>query len=289
MLGFSVLTKPNAQFLFILGMGVLVWGVFNRYRGSFKEAMSRVLLFVISFLLVLSPWLLRNYAVFGSFSVSNTGFRNVYTDLAVSVLNFETGRPYAEIEDEITNEFARKYGVQNLEENPALGKDLLKEGLKIMVERPWAVLGTLFITWNSFFTQDLYLYFMERFDLVRDFKIDFSPSLVLVREGPLKLLSLVWERTGGYLLIPIVGRLFWVAVNFLWVAGLILAIRQGGSAKITAVFLAVIILYYVLTSTVAGFSDQGRHRFPASLPMFILASYAFFELVGKLKTINYRF
>lgn len=287
LLGLSVLTKPNAQFLFILGGLVIFFYVLRSYS---RFILASGVGFILAFLLVISPWVIRNHKEFGILSISSTGLRNIYTDFAVSVLNFETGRPYHEIENELTEEFKAKYKITaDLEENPAYGKALLKEGLGVILEHPRATAGALLVTWNSFFTQDLYLYFLERFQIIRDFKIDFSPSLVFIKEGPWALLGLAWERTGGYLLIPVLGRLFWVFMNFLWIAGLVAAIRQGGKTRTVAIVFTVLILYYAFTSTVAGFSDHGRHRYPASPFMFILASLGLCSLLDYLrKGLGYR-
>lgn len=273
-LGLSTLAKPNAQLLGILGFIFLItWFILSQKHA--RNSLVPGLLFLVSFLVVLSPWLVRNTIQFGTPMVSATGLRNLYTDFAVSVISFDTGKSYGEVEEELERDFAIRYGVASSEvgNNPLLGTTLAKEGLKITLARPRASLSVLAITLETFFTQDLYAYYSQKFYLTAPATFDFSPSVTLFKEGPWILAQKVWQFAGISAIIPLAGRLLWVFLT-LWAAyGTYLALRRGGQERVLAFSFAAIILYYAATSAVAAFSDQGRHRYPADAFIFILASY----------------
>lgn len=311
-LGLSTLTKPNAQFLFILGLLFLF--LFSLGRSVWKKARSspalcsrtegegflcewqragrgnRALLttsvFVAAFFFVLSPWLIRNTLQFGTPSVSSTGLRNLYTDFAVSVVSYDTGKPYGEVEEELKTSFAKQHGISaaQIGSDPSMGGALAREGLEIMFAHPRATLSVLTITLETFFTQDLYAYFAQKFHLIPAMTFDFSPSLVLLKEGPLTLASKVWELLGARAVIPLIGRLVWILITLFAVGGTYAAIKSKGRERAVAIFMVILIFYYAATSAVAAFSDQGRHRYPADAFLFLLASYGMISFLSSRRS-----
>ncbi len=273
-LALAALTRPEPYYLFPVAMLFLLLAALFK-----KLSWQTVLIFPLIFIAVMSPWLTRNYAEFGSLSGTTTGARNIYTDLAVSVETYRTGRPYHLVEEELKLSLAQRLGVdpKDISENPALGPVLAKEGFRIMLEHPRATAATLAITANSFFTQDLYTTYLRYFKVIPHFPIDFSPSVLLLREGPLELASRVWSTMGLLAVIPVLGRAFWIALTLLWIAGAIFALRNVGRERFVSLVLAAIILIYAGGSLAAGFSDQGRHRYPINAFIFVLASYAILE------------
>lgn len=289
-LGLSVLIRPNAQFLIILGFLFLL-GYGYRHRNGILNSRSfwKIgVVFALSYLIILSPWLARNYITFSSFNISATGLRNVYTSFPPSVLSLKTGESIGEIQDKLIADFAAKRGIMpdDIHKNPSHGKELAQEGFKIIVRNPAESIKVALIALNAFFTQDLYTDYLQRFNLLPRFQIDFSPSVVLVKEGPLKLAKLVIERAGFYAAIPLTGRIFWILINIFWIVGAIRAYNKGGQARVAGILMALLILYYASTSIIGGFADHGRFRYPASSFMFILASYALFFAVQSRESPN---
>jgi len=286
-LGVSTLIRPQAQFLFIPAfLFLLSLGLFKIFKKSdARQIFAGSAIFILIFFAVLSPWLIRNYYHFGSFSISTTGLRNLYTAIVPAIYSLEFKKEFGEAQEDAYQNFLQRYGSspQEIQENPALGKTLAKEGIRVMLEYPKRTAQVLLIALNAFFTQDLYTDYLQRFKLLPRFQIDFSPSVILLTEGPLALAQVVWERLGPYSLIPMVGRLLWVIINIFWITGAITAIKAGGKIRMTALIFTAIILYYAATSSVAGFADHGRFRYPASPLMFILASYGFYSLLKKVR------
>lgn len=234
-----------------------------------------VALFAAVFLLVLAPWLARNYSTFGTLSVSTTGPRNIYSDYAVAVRSLKTGIGFGELRSQMYDELAQKYGVspKEIREDPAFGGIAAREGLKIIAEHPAESGKVLAVALWGFFTQDLYTFYLEHFRALPELKMDFSPLVVLFQKGPVELVKRIWDTLGAYAVVPLFSRAFWVMLDIFSLAGLILAIRNGSSARLTALLMLAVILYYAATSAVGAFSDQGRLRYPVNSLIFILASY----------------
>lgn len=274
-LGLSTLTRPHGQFLFYLAafffLALAVRALF--IKKNFRSYYAPLTAFVLLFMLTMSPWLIRNYSQFGSFNISTTGLRNVYSSFATSIIALNTGRPHGEVQEELHQQFATKYGVQtrDISENPALGKTLAKEGLLIMRQYPLDTLKLIAIDANAFFTQDLYTTYLREYDVIPRFVMDFSPSVVLISDGPFVLAERIWDKLGALSIIPILGRSLWVALTLLAIGGFFITFKQRRTRAV-ALFLLLIILTYAATSMAAGFSDYGRHRFPANSFIFLLAA-----------------
>lgn len=249
----------------------------TKYRGNRVV----IIAFVATFLLTVSPWIIRNYYHFGTFSISTTGLRNIYSDYAVAVKSVKTGVPFGEMRTQMYKELAEKYGVTSKEirEDPALGDTVAGEGFRIIFSHPKESIQVLASALVAFFTQDLYTFYLQHFRVIPEFRIDFSPSVVLVREGPFSLANRIWESLGMKAFLPVLGRIIWVAFSILWILGAIFLIRQKGQQRIFALIMAVVIFYYALTSAVGAFSDQGRLRYPVNSLIFVLASVGFFSLM----------
>ena len=286
-LGLSTLTRPHAQLLFlpatILLLGIWGWKKFKLKTEKDLFLLKGAGVFAVTFFLVLSPWLMRNWYQFNTFSVATTGARNFYTSLGTSVISFEKNLSYEDAQTYLDEEFRKKYNTdpKEIRENPAWGPHLAKDGIALMFDYPASTVKVLAITLNSFFTQDLYLTYTKYYGLMQPIPFGFSPSVVLVKEGPIALAKLVFGKFGLYSIIPLLGRALWIALTIFWVLGVWKAFRAGGKTRFFGVMFFLIILYYASGSLLAGFSDHGRHRYPANPFIFLLAGYG---LASFLKT-----
>ena len=269
-LGLASLTRPEPQYLFLLAVIALLFLALIK-----KLPLRAVLLFPILFLAIFSPWLVRNVIQFGTPLAATTGVRNIFSSLGTSVITYKTGRPYGEVQDELQQALAQKYGLEEKEitENPAIGPILTAEGFRILRENPKETAITLVITANSFFTQDLYTTYLRQFNIIQKFAMDFSPSVVLIKEGPIELSRKIWNSIGGLFIIPIFGRLLWIVLTIFSICGAVFSVRKHGRERVVGIVLASLILIYAGGSLVAGFSDHGRHRYPVNPFIFILAMY----------------
>ena len=283
-LGLSTLTRPHGQFLFILGtISLVVWALYRTLKSiPARSIISAALIFMAAFMLVVSPWIIRNYYRFGTISIASTGLRNLYSDFATSVLTIHSERSgnFGDIRRGLYQELADKHGItrEQLRKNPELGKIAAREAVMIIARYPKDAVQVVVIALGAFFTQDLYTYYLEKFEIIPHFSLDFSPSVVLLKHGPKMLVEMIYNKLGWYALIPLMARIFWVGMflGALW--GLWRAIKESGNARATALILAVVVGYYALVSLVGGFADQGRLRYPVSSLLFMLASFGWFNL-----------
>ncbi len=282
LLGLAVLTRPHAKFLplFILLIFICTF-IWNRNRKILLPA----LLFFSIFLVIVSPWALRNYNHFGTFSLSTTGLRNVYTDLAVSVLEYKTSRPYSEVESELEWTFANERGIttEEIQSNPMYARELAYAGFKILWENKKEFIVVLLINSSAFFTQDLYFYFAGHYQFVKDSILGFSPSLVLANEGPIFLIQKVWKEAGLTLFISLFGRAIWVSVFSAAIWGIYRGFKNRDVSKNALMAFIILIGYYWATSLVSGFSAYGFHRYPINVFLFLLASYGGFHMYEPLR------
>jgi 4-amino-4-deoxy-L-arabinose transferase-like glycosyltransferase len=277
-LSLSVLTRPHGQFLLILGSGLLLLIALIKKESS-KKMLVGLATFVFFFMITMSPWLIRNYLAFGTTSVSTTGLRNIYTSIVPAITSMRDNIPFETAQEIAYEKFEEKYGYnrKDIIERPELGKILAKEGFTEIKENKKITAQVFLIAFNAFFTQDLYYSYGVRFGLIPRFSIDFSPSVVLLKEGPVVLFNKIKDSVGFYGLIPFSGRLFWIFVNILALIGFAYGVKNKDTRFMT-IFFAILILYYAGTSSIAAFSDHGRFRFPATGFMYILAGFGLFKL-----------
>ncbi|MDP3957979.1 MAG: glycosyltransferase family 39 protein, partial [bacterium] len=93
-LGVATLVKPTAQYLPVLLVPFLLWHL--RHAFTVRKKLVHAALFAVIFLLVLSPWLYRNYRVFGVIGMTAQPAYNLYVYLVPSVLALERGGSFAE-------------------------------------------------------------------------------------------------------------------------------------------------------------------------------------------------
>lgn len=281
LLGLAALTRPHAKFLPLL---VLLFFLCAFIWNRNKKILLSASLFLAVFLVVVSPWAVRNYSHFGTPSLSSTGLRNVYTDFAVSLLEYKTGKSYSEVESELESAFASKKGIttSEIQSNPLYARELAYEGLKIVWENKAGGIIVLLINSFAFLTQDLYFYFAGHYQFIKDVILGFSPSLVLVQEGPLPLIKKVWQEAGPSLFISFVGRGVWVSIFLAAVWGVYRAFKNRDVPKYAIFVLLALIGYYWATSMVSGFSAYGFHRYPVNAFLFLLASYGGFHIYGAI-------
>lgn len=282
-LALSTLTRPHGQFLFIAAFMFLSIRVLYLFFKKRRFSFFPLLIFAFVFLATLSPWLARNYYHFHTVSVATTGLRNIYSDFAASVVTLHERGQFGEVRQRLYEDIAKKYkvSVQEIREDPQWGRAVAGEGLRIIATHPKETGEVLAIALGAFFTQDLYTFYLEHFRLIPPLSFDFSPSVVLMKEGPMVLARLIWQKLGLLAFIPVLSRFFWVVLTVSWVAGAVWAGKAGGRKRTVALLAISVIFYYALTSSIGAFSDQGRLRYPVNPFIFIFASFGFYQLILK--------
>ncbi len=101
--GLAALTRPISQFIPVVFAAVL----FYTYRHRLKYAVKYVFLFVLVFLTVLTPWMLRNYLAHGRFFLSISGPYNLLMLSTASMEAAEQDKPVTLVQKELLEETGR--------------------------------------------------------------------------------------------------------------------------------------------------------------------------------------
>jgi 4-amino-4-deoxy-L-arabinose transferase-like glycosyltransferase len=271
-LGLATMTRPTAEYLPVLIIGILFWEA----RGHIsRTTLTHSILYGLVFLTVLSPWLYRNYTLFEEASLSPQVGVNLYANVVPSVLALENGTSYQQ-----EYEALQATGVSGPNETK-VGEDqgYTQTALSILFEHPKALAVLAFNTELAFFTHD------GVFDVLRH--IGEKPDMLLGKPAVFLLFSDPSEFFGfiGYYLtkpavLILIMRIFWYLITIFFVAGAIRYIRREGITPFAAVALCSV-TYFALITLVLGFTINARYRLPVE---FLIIPFALYGLVY-LKTI----
>lgn len=266
LLGVSTLIRPIAQFLPIL-LIVFSFLYFKKEaegESIFKLFFKKSGVFVFGFILIVSPWAIRNYIHFGSMQISSVGSYNLLFYNASLYLHHKTG----ETEEVIYSRFKREldskdpYALRSLE-NSAKER---KMALDIIFADPIGYAKFHLIKIIPFFATD------GLRDIARTLKImtgslpDISGSIL---KGELDVLRQLISNTGLPFFLLLVGSSFWLLVCLLAVVGFALGLRSADLDKQQLVLLAAIILYFALLSSPVA---NARYRLPVDGILLLFAA-----------------
>jgi len=162
LLALATLTRPAAQFFFYLFVAILAVRVFYLYRPKIKDVLKLVLLPVCCYLMVISPWVARNYLVFDELMISAN--RGAYIkDQAIRLTQIHYGiNTYqaVSIVETKRDEYFHQRGLifcKERERMPSCGDALADSAWGIIKEIPFAShfkagavsIGTLFLSAGS--------------------------------------------------------------------------------------------------------------------------------------------
>jgi hypothetical protein len=276
-LALATLARPITTYapLFLLPL-------FSKHRKAFG-------IFCVAFVLVLSPWLVRNYVAFGSAGMGTVGWFNVYTRLAATVVAIDTGddfyTSYHKLLDNLSVKGHIKHPppVSELEiQDPRLGEVLRDESLRILGEHKKALAIYLITYPFSVLTQDNTLGYLGYLGFTDVARPPFSPTLYLAQHGPLPTLTAVAPYLASPYLIPYIMRVFFFGLFLASAVGAWLLWRKN--KRYAALLLFGSIGYIVLFSLNAGGQIDGRYRSQFLIAETVLAAVALDRAVSKKKT-----
>lgn len=277
--GLAALTRPIGQFL----PAVLIFLVLLRM--PWREYLKYLSLAIIPFLIVIGPWLVRNYSIFGVAALSSSGLQNVYSDLGGAIIGVRDHIPTPEAKQQIEEDFAARYGIEmkDLQRDLTHSSDMFKEGVDIMLSNPLPTIKVFTSISITFFTHDAWTYYLQRWHILPGYETLFSPSYTLMTEGPLEAIRQSLEHAGLTLPTAVLGRLFWLVVSILFFVGIASLFLQGGVSRTYALFILSLVLYLLALSASVGFGINGRFRYPVNSIFFTGAAMGGSLIVLRLK------
>ncbi len=290
-LALSALARPIVAYV-----PLVLWPLFalvGYFRKDFRTQARRYGVFALVFVLVLSPWMLRNYHEFDSFGLGTVGWFNVYTRLAVTVVaidektDFYTA--YHQLLDQLSTRgyITHKPPVSEYEiQSPQFVPVLKAESLRILGEHKKALASFVVTGTLAVLTQDNTSVVIETLTGLQPKRPPFSPSLYISQHGLVAGVQALLPYLKGSYLVPYVGRAFWSVLFLLSLVGAGLLMRRG---KWFEVLLCLGCIAYITLFTLnAGAQIDGRYRIQFLLCEVALAVAALEYMIVWIKNPNER-
>lgn len=270
LLGLATLTRPVTQYLPVFIMVFIIWHF--RKKLSWR-AMRHAILFAIIFLVVISPWLYRNFRVFDNASLAVTSAHNLYLYFVPSILALENNTSY----DEARKKFLVEENSTDLNKiNLREANRFTRRSLEIIKSHPVGAIKLIFLTTVSFFTHDGYLGVLQDMGYLK-IGAPIIPVYKII-QSPRSAISIMADIIKTPAIFVVLGRIFWVIVTFLAFFGMALSVKQMGLRSQIALPI-LIVAYFTLTAAVVGLGITARYRTPINVFMVLFALYSFFYLM----------
>jgi len=277
LLGLATLTRPTTEYLPLVIGAVLLWS----WRGHIlsRKTFAHLGVYAALFLLTISPWVYRNYVVFGVLGISPQTGVNLYTELLPTVYSIERGTTFQK-------EFAaiRDSGVHGPNEADITEGDKdMAIAIPLLLGHPKALVLSILNSGWSFFALDGTFDFLRHI-MIRPQEMIGKPSMVALFSDPFIVVSYFMRNMNdGTLVFILLMRAMWILMTILFLFGVWRYGRSRG-AHSHAVLAAIIVLYFAATSFVTGFGLTARYRLPVNV--FIVA-FAFYEIAAITPRLRY--
>ncbi|MFA6414378.1 MAG: glycosyltransferase family 39 protein [Candidatus Paceibacterota bacterium] len=273
LLGLSTLTRPPVEYLPAVLVALLFW---ETRKHLSQRVFVHIGLYVLVFVLTLSPWIYRNYQVFGVLGLSSQQGAALYTITVPSVLAIERKTNFSQ-------EYNKAIAGPN-ETDFVQSAAYTKLALPILASHPRELVILGANTAFSFFTND------GMFDVLRQIKRDGGmfdvwsriksengiqlgeSSISLLVTAPLTMLQYLAALATTPLALVVFGRAVWFLITLAFLMGAWHALRQERE-NIYVLTAISIVAYILLTTLVVGFTVNFRYRLPVNAIILTFAAY----------------
>ena len=276
-LGVAALIRAVGEFFLLYVAVFALWRWLSSSADVRKLFLKGFATSAVLFILVLSPWIIRNISVFHTFGVSSEGPWALYFAYIPSLYSIDRGLSFPEAKALVKKRLFDKYPEKaDQRMDPSL---LIKESIPLLLGEWRGILKLQVINTLWFFTHDNYAYHLERFGILEKRPVLFSPTFILASQGVKGVPQIVAYLRDSYF-IPIIGRVFWVIVSIFAFLGAWILIRKHSPAesRFIALFLLGTIMYFFILSSLIGLAGEGRIRMPVMPIMFLFAAVGIMRL-----------
>ena len=282
--GLATLARPITYYLPVFF--ILLFAYQGYVVKRMREFTLAFVVFIAIFGLVLSPWIMRNFVVFGTPTMSTASWFNVYTRLAASVQAIDTGddfyTSYHKLLDNLSLQGYIKHPPPVAEgeiEGPEFAPILRRESLRIMEQHPRALVIYLATVPFSVLTQSNLLGYVSSFVPLHYDHPSFSPTAYASHYGVVALIKAISPYLLGPYIVPYIVRTLLVILAVLACAGAWILWRKGD--RFAALFLFGFITYLIVFTSSAGAQITDRHRAPFLAAEAVLAAVALERFIDK--------
>lgn len=262
LLGLSALTRPTSEYLPIIVIGAFLF--FGRKQLS-RRHFYHLAGYAAIFVLVLAPWLYRNWSIWGVADLSPQMGVNLHMTLLPTVYSIERGTTFQQEFSALEKSGIKGPNDANLKE----GEEYKKKAIPLLLQHPKALALSAINSGISFFMLD------GVFDFLRHIKIRppemlGKPSLAALTTDPVGFVQYFGRNILSPLALILLGRLLWIGVT---IAFLVAVWRQffGKRFSLHARVAVLIVLYVALTSLITGYGLTARYRLPVNVLIVPLA------------------
>ncbi len=263
-LGLATLVKPTTQFLPIIIPFVILWSF---RKNLSKRYISHIAIFLMTFLLIISPWIYRNYTAFGKIGMTAQPAFNLYIYFAPTVLSLEKGTEYSYERDELK----KRDGVVGKEINLSNSDFFIKRSLDEIKDYPVGIVKSLSISVFTFFTHDGMLTVFKHLNISVSGRFP-KPVFMMFFDNPILFTKTLHSIISFPMVAIIISRILWCFITLMSFLGVFVYLwKEKYSSKILlSIFLVV---YFAGTTTINGLGVNARFRQPVTLFIFMFAIY----------------
>ncbi len=274
LLAVATLAKPTVQYVPIFAS---LFILFHWRRNLSKKICLQAAAFALLFLVILTPWLYRNYRQFGVVGMSAQVDYNLYVYLVPSVLAVEKGTDFqTELNGYVRNHESDP-GMITLS-NGAYYKD---QAVSVLKQHPEALIKLCLISLFTFFTHDGMLVVIQHAGYPINVGLLSKPALMMLIHSPGKFFIIIKNLVFSPYVLVGVFRLLWILAFLLGIVTLVDSIRNKWCSPqiVSAVFL---LAYFALTTMINGLGVNERFRVPVNAFIISFALCGFVLLKDKV-------
>lgn len=266
----------------IRGISLYLWPIFTilffirLYKNlPLPKILKTLGLVTAIFILVMSPWLIRNRLILGTWQSSSLFGVQLYWG------HLETLERYLGVPQEIAHQKNIDRAIILAGDNfetPQAVNALTKEALAVIKKTPLAYLKVYIFNSGLFFITDGY-------KGVASYIIDIKPNFInfndfLVKFQLKEIFSRLREFSFFDLALPIFGRILWIIVTILSFVGIFISIKNMPTRRPILILFSFVIFYFaIITGPI--FSPDPRFRTPINGFLIGFSLVAVFKLMKK--------
>jgi 4-amino-4-deoxy-L-arabinose transferase-like glycosyltransferase len=274
LLGITTLTRPVSQFLIFIFVAFLL--MLKHLQLKRKIVLAGFL--VLSFLLTLSPWMIRNYVHFDQAFLSSIGRYHLYVGYLTPWRAVRSGISRDQAYGEAMSYIGQKYGADamfDVDKATQLGEEAKKEILSKPVDYALYHFSTIPI---SFLNNDVLATLREAFRIKLP-EINMSQKILT---GDFVGLSESFSTTGLSFVFLFIASYLFVLIKFVFgIAGIFLYSKENKYKNIlTGLFLLCVVFYFPL---LVGPEGHARFRIPIESILIIFSLYFIVALASWAK------